>query len=86
MTIIVNLRNFTLGHDIIILDGNNVEAQYKASIKDMPELVCELWSSYGCDKVILLGNKYAKGIENKIKNLFTAKYNCEKCPFEIECL
>ena len=85
MTIIVNLKNFTFAHDIVVMDNNNIVNATKASMKNIPELVCELAKTNNCEKVILVGSKFAKGIEEKIKTTFTAKYNTN-CDFKIECV
>ena len=84
MTIIADLKGFTLAHKIFVLDENNVKNISQSSIKNMPEVICELARQYNCNKVVLSGSKkYTTDLDTKIKNTFVAKYNCE-CPLEIE--
>ena len=56
--IIANLKNFTLSHDIIIMDENN-NAQYKqiSSMKNMAENIVEQCYKNDTTKVKLIGNK-----------------------------
>ena len=77
MTIIVNLKNFTLAHDIILLDGNNnVMESRKSSMKNIEENIVEMCHKHECKDVRILGNKkYANKTVYNLKNLGLSKYN-----------
>ena len=77
MIIIANLKNFTLAHDIYVLDGNNnVVTSRKSSIKNIEENIVELCKEHECNQVNLLGNKkYTNKIAENLKNLSLSKYN-----------
>lgn len=84
MTIVADLKGFTLAHKVFVMDNDVLKEATQASMRNMPELICELSQKYNCNKVILSGShKYNKEINDKIKKLYTAKYNLE-CPLEIE--
>lgn len=84
MTIMADLKNFTLAHKIYVIDKDEIKTITQASIKNMPEVICELANQYKPTKVTLAGNKkYSADLKDKIQHTFTAKFACE-CPFEIE--
>lgn len=76
-TIMVNLKNFTLAHDIYVLgENNNLLDRYSSSMKNMAENIVEKCSFYNSTKVKLIGNKkYANKICQDIKTLGMTKYN-----------
>lgn len=86
MTIIANLKAFTLAHNIIVMDENKVIATTKATIKNIPEVIGQLADTYKCNKIVLSGSKmYTKGISDKIKECYKVKYKNNE-ELEIECI
>jgi len=84
MFILAETKNFTLAHNIYVIDGNNIVNTLKTSTKNLPELICELGDSCQCNNIKLKGNKnFNEKIKTRIESMFMAKYNT-KCPFEIE--
>lgn len=84
MIIIADIRTFALGHRIMLVDNNEIKFSTKASLKTLPEVICELAQKNNCNNIKLLGNaKFCEGISNNIKNTFTGKFSC-KCPLNIE--
>lgn len=77
MIIIANLKNFTLSHDIYVLDGNNnIVVSRKSTMKNLEENIVELCREHECYKVNLLGNKkFAIKIVDNLKNIGLSKYN-----------
>lgn len=73
---IVNLKNFTLTHDIIILDGNqHVVERYTTSMKNMSELVVDLCKRHNVSTISLMGNKnFSKKVGDNIQAINLAKY------------
>jgi len=84
MMIICSVRPFTLSQKIIAYDEAGViQKTILTSMKDFPENLCEMANKYNCNKVQIAGSKlYAKGLENKVKECYLAKYN--KNDLEIE--
>lgn len=75
MIIIANFKGFTLAHPIMVLDNDKLVNTTKASIKDMPELLCHLANQYNCQKVVLTGSKkYTKNVGDKLQGIYKAKY------------
>lgn len=86
MVIIADIKNFTFAHKIFVLDGNDIKGTFQTSIKDMPELICELVHKYDCQNIKLSGPiKIGEKISEKIKNTYYAKFASEH-NLNIECL
>ena len=84
MIIIADLKTFALGHRIVVIDNDQVKVSTKASLKMLPEVVCELAKQHNCNDINLLGNaKFCEGISENIKYTFSTKYNCQ-CPLNIK--
>ena len=85
MIILVDLKGFTLAHNIYRIENDKVTAVSPCSIKNMPEMLCEIaYSHQNVEKIILSGNKkFTSDIKNRIRGTFFAKCGGE-FPFEIE--
>lgn len=84
MTIIAEIKNFTLAHTIYIIENNNIIKTAKCSIKNMPEVLSQLAYDYNADKIIVKGPlKFARPMHEQIRDTFTAKY-AKECTFTIE--
>ena len=75
--IIANLKNFTLSHEIVVMDeAGNVHYVLKSSMKDMAENIVEQSFTHGGAKVKLMGNKkYAAKLCRDVRELSLAKYD-----------
>lgn len=84
MMILCSLKPFTFAQKIMVFDNEgNLETTVSASVKDLPETLCEIANKYQCNKIKMSGSKiYTKGFEEKIKGCYLAKYN--KNDIEIE--
>jgi hypothetical protein len=84
MMILGSIKPFTFAQKILVLnDEGAIEATITTSMKDFAENLCEVANKYNCKNVKIAGYKtYAKGLENKIKDCYLAKY--EKNDLEIE--
>lgn len=79
MTILIDLKNFTLNHNVFIIDNNTIISTFKTNTKNLPELVSKTISETNCSELNISGNKkYAVNIENKIKQNLLEKYNYTK--------
>ena len=84
MIIIANLKGFTLAHQVIVMDDDKLVNMSKASVKDMPELICHLAKQYNCNKVLLTGNrKYTENINDRMQGIYKAKY-ADREPLQVE--
>jgi len=84
MIIIADLKNFTLSHKVYLVENDSIVNVLQTSVKDMPELLCELAHKNNPTKIILSGSlKYNANIKHKMENLFKAKFN-KDCPFTID--
>lgn len=84
MTIIANIKGFTLAHPIMIVDNDKVIYTTKASLKDMPELLSHFAQTYNCNHITFVGNqKFAEKMAIQAKEIFKVKYNKEN-ELEIE--
>ena len=78
MIIIANLKNFTLSHDIIVMEDNGtVQNKFHSSVKDIVENIVEQCHMANDNaKVKLMGNKmFANKISKEIVQLGLAKYS-----------
>ncbi len=85
MTLLVDLTGFTLAHKIYYIENNSIVGDTRATIKNIPEVICNINYAHGnnVEKVILSGNeKYSKDIKERIYYTYLTKYE-EECPFEI---
>ena len=84
MIITANLKGFTLAHNIYVIDEDKIKHITKCTIKNMPEVICELAKQYEPSKVLLQGNKkYSAELKHKIQFTYATKF-ARECPFEIE--
>ena len=84
MTIIADIKNFTLAHPIYVIENNNIIMTTKCTLKNMPEVLSQLAYTHNADKVIVKGPiKFAKPMHEQIRDMYTAKYSKE-CSFTIE--
>jgi len=76
-TVVVNLKNFTLAHDILVLgEDNELLCKSPSSMKNISENIVEKCHFYNSTKVKILGNaKYTTKISQDIKQLGLAKYS-----------
>ena len=78
MTIIANIKGFTLAHPVMIVDNDKVIYATKVSLKDMPELLSHFAQAYNCNHITFVGNqKFAEKMANQTKDIFKAKYSKE---------
>lgn len=77
MVIICSLKPFTFAQKIMVLnDEGNIENTVSVSVKNLPEVLCEIANKYQCSKIKMAGsNLYAKGFENKIKECYSTKFS-----------
>jgi len=84
MTLLVDLKGFTLAHRIYYIENNNVVGETRSTVKNIPEVICNIvYTHDNVEKVILSGNeKYNNDIKEKLYYTYLTKYGKE-CPFEI---
>lgn len=86
MTIIGNIKPFIFAQQLMVVDEEGVKEVVSTSLKNLPENICELSHKYNCTKVKIAGSKkYNKGLEDKIKKCYIAKFN-NSDDLEIELL
>ena len=76
MTIIANVKGFTLAHPVMVVDNDKVVYATKTSLKDMPELLSHFAKTYDCNHLTFVGNKkFTEKMANQTRDIFKAKYN-----------
>ena len=85
MTIVTHIRPFIFAQPIMVMDDNEeIKEVISSSLKNLPENICELSRKYNCTKVNIAGSKkYNKGLEEKIKKCYMAKFNCNDLEIEL---
>lgn len=87
MTIVGTIKPFIFAQQLMVIDEEEgVKEVVSTSLKNLPENICELSRKYNCTKVKIAGSKkYNKGLEDKIKKCYIAKFN-NSDDLEIELL
>lgn len=83
--IVIQAHTFTLFQDITVFNNDKeVLVHTKASMRDLPETICQLAESHHIYDIKLFGNKkFNDNIKDKIQNCYIAKYNTNKLKIEI---
>ena len=84
MIILCSIKPFMYAQKIMVFNDNgDAYTTITTTVKDFAENLCELVEKYQCKKIKMAGNKmYIKGLENKVKECYLAKY--KKDDLEIE--
>lgn len=89
MTIITNIKSFVFNQSILVIDNEEIIYSTKATIKELPNVICSLANKYNCENVKITGasKKYMEEIKNKTNVLFNNKFSeLNEFKLKIECI